>query len=173
MRFKALRDIWRAQYIVSASLSFFPSLFYFLPCKSSQNKKRKTHHKRCHLAGSYFTTTRAAITTDDAVGVRQCVLGIFISIVSFSPVSIFTQYECLGDLPKTMHIGSLMRNTCWRICTRPWLCFLCVFLCFHDSSNISYLHHSVSRGTANSLTGHTLPPQMHINLDEHSKWFML
>lgn len=96
MRFKALRDIWRAQYIVSASLSFFPSLFYFLPCKSSQNKKRKTHHKRCHLAGGYFTTTRAAITTDDAVGVRQCVLGIFISIVSFAPVSIFTQYECLA-----------------------------------------------------------------------------
>lgn len=158
MRFKALSDIWRAQYIVSASLSFFPFLFSFLSCESSQNKKRKTHHKRCHLVGGYFTTTQADTATDDAVGVLQCILGIFISIVSFSPISISTQYECLGDLPKTMHIGSLMRNTRWRIYARPWLCFLCVFLCFHSFNNISYLHHSVSRGTTNSLTGHMLLP---------------
>lgn len=55
--------------------------------------------------------TLADLTIDDAVGVRHCVLGLFISIVSYSPVSIFTQSECLRDLPKTMRIGFLMRNT--------------------------------------------------------------
>lgn len=156
MRFKALSDIWRAQYIVSASRSFFPSLFSFLPCESIQNEKKKTHHKRCRLGGGYFTMTRA----DNYRRCSGCAPvwtgNLYFHCIFLPCFHLYTIWMSQGSTQSNAHWVLNVKYTLKDICEALAL-LLCVFLCFHGSNNI-YLHHSVSRGTANSLTGHTLLP---------------